>query len=131
LDAMIKLGGSLAQDPERLTALCCKLSELAKNYTITVVPGGGKFADIVREFDHRFNLPAAVSHRMAIMGMDQFGLFLSQIIPNSCATYELNDVKQLSEIGAVPIFLPSRLMVKENPLENSWRILPAGFVLES
>jgi aspartokinase-like uncharacterized kinase len=122
MDAVIKIGGSLAEDPERLRALCTKLSEFAKKYAIIVVPGGGRFADVVRDFDKRFTLSSGVSHRMAILGMDQFGLLLSQIIPNSCATYLLNDAKQLSEIRVVPVFLPSRLMFQEDPLENSWNV---------
>jgi len=122
MDAVIKIGGSLAEDPERLRALCAKLSEFAKKYAIVVVPGGGRFADVVRDFDKRFTLSSGVSHRMAILGMDQFGLLLSQIIPNSCATYLLNDAKQLSEIRVVPVFLPSRLMFQEDPLENSWNV---------
>jgi len=122
MDAVIKIGGSLAEDPEQLKALCTKLSEFAKKYTITVVPGGGRFADVVRDFDKRFTLSSGISHRMAILGMDQFGLLLSQIIPNSCATYLLTDAKQLSEIGVVPVFLPSRLMFREDPLENSWNV---------
>ena len=122
MDAVIKIGGSLAEDPERLRALCAKLSEFAKKYAIVVVPGGGRFADVVRDFDKRFTLSSEISHRMAVLGMNQFGLLLSQIIPNSCATYLLNDAKQLSEIGVVPVFLPSRLMFKEDPLENSWNV---------
>ena len=122
MDTVIKIGGSLAEDPERLRALCAKLSEFAKKYAIVVVPGGGRFADVVRDFDKRFTLSSEISHRMAVLGMNQFGLLLSQIIPNSCATYLLNDAKQLSEIGVVPVFLPSRLMFKEDPLENSWNV---------
>ena len=122
MDTVIKIGGSLAENPEQLKALCTKLSEFAKKYAITVVPGGGRFADVVRDFDKRFTLSSGISHRMAILGMDQFGLLLSQLIPNSCATYVLNDARQLSEIGVVPIFLPSRLMFKEAPLENSWNV---------
>jgi aspartokinase-like uncharacterized kinase len=122
VDAVIKVGGSLAEDPERLRALCRKLSELAKMYALIVVPGGGRFADAVRELDQRFNLSGAVSHRMAILGMDQFGLLLCQIISGSCATYLLDDAKQLSEVGVVPVFLPSRLMFREDPLENSWDV---------
>jgi len=122
MDAVIKIGGSLAEDPERLRALCAKLSEFAKKYAIVVVPGGGRFADVVRDFDKRFTLSGEIAHRMAVLGMDQFGLLLSQIIPNSCATYLLSDAKQLSEIGVVPIFLPSRLMFREDALENSWDV---------
>jgi len=122
MDAVIKVGGSLAEDPAALRALCNKLSEIAKKHRIVVVPGGGKFADVVREFDRRYALSPEISHRMAILGMDQFGLLLSQIIPNSCATYLLNDAKQLSEIRVVPIFLPSRLMFQDGPLEHSWDV---------
>jgi aspartokinase-like uncharacterized kinase len=122
VDAVLKVGGSLAEKPERLKKLCARLGELAKEYELLFVPGGGMFADVVRDLDRRFSLSSVVSHRMAILGMDQFGLLLSQIIPNSCATYLLADAKQLSEIGVAPIFLPSRLMFKEDPLENSWEV---------
>ena len=122
MEAVIKIGGSLAEDPERLKSLCRNLSELAKKHSIAVVPGGGKFADVVRDVDTRLRLSSFISHRMAILAMDQFGLLLSQFIPDSCATYVLDDVKQLSEVRAVPIFLPSRLMFKEDPLENSWNV---------
>ena len=122
MDAVIKVGGSLAEDPERLIELGAKLSGLAKNYELIVVPGGGIFADSVRDSDKRFSLSSGTSHRMAILGMDQFGLLLSQIIPNSCATLLLGDAKQISETEALPIFLPSRLMFKEDPLENTWDV---------
>ncbi len=122
MDAVIKIGGSLAEDPEQLKALCSKLSEFAKKYAITVIPGGGRFTDVVRDSDKHFTLSSEISHRMAILGMDQFGLLLSQIIPNSYATYSLNEVIQFSEIGVIPIFLPSRLMFEEDPLANSWDV---------
>jgi aspartokinase-like uncharacterized kinase len=122
MDAVIKVGGSLAEHPATLRALCNRLSEIAKKHCIVVVPGGGKFADVVREFDQRYALSADVSHRMAILAMDQFGLLLSQIIPNSCATYLLSDTVQFSEIRVAPIFLPSRLMFQEDPLEHSWSV---------
>ena len=122
MDAVIKVGGSLAEDSERLIALCAKLSGLAKDYELVVVPGGGRFADAVRDSDERFNLSSGISHRMAILGMDQFGLLLAQLTPKSCATPLLDDAKQLSGTEAVPVFLPSRLMFKEDPLKNSWDV---------
>jgi aspartokinase-like uncharacterized kinase len=122
MDAVIKVGGSLVEDPAILRALCNRLGEIAKKYRITIVPGGSKFADAVRECDQRYALSPEISHRMAILGMDQFGLLLSQIIPNSCTTYLLTDAKQLSQIKVVPIFLPSRLMFQDNQLEHSWNV---------
>jgi aspartokinase-like uncharacterized kinase len=122
VDAVIKIGGSLAEDPERLRALCRKMSELAKKYALIVVPGGGKFADVTRDFDQRFALSSAVSHRMASLGMDQFGLLLSDIVPNSRVFRQLDEAKEFFEAKTVPIFLPSHLMFQENPLENSWDV---------
>lgn len=122
MDAVVKVGGSLAEEPEQLIALCTKLSALAKNYGLVVVPGGGRFADVVRDSDERFNLSSEVSHRMAILSMDQFGMLLAQITPNSCATYSLEDARQLAETEAVPIFLPSWLLFMEDPLKNSWDV---------
>jgi aspartokinase-like uncharacterized kinase len=122
VDAVVKVGGSLAEEPEQLIALCAKLSALAEKYGLVVVPGGGRFADVVRDSDERFNLSSGVSHRMAILGMDQFGMLLAQITPNSCATYSLEDARQLAETEAAPIFLPSRLLFKKDPLKNSWDV---------
>ena len=122
MDAVVKVGGSLAEEPNRLKDLCSKLAEFAKIYKLLVVPGGGLFADAARNVDRLFNLSSKLSHRMAILGMDQFGMLLSQIIPNSCATYLLADAQQLSEIGVVPILLVSRFLFREDPLKNSWDV---------
>jgi aspartokinase-like uncharacterized kinase len=122
VDAVIKVGGSLAEDQERLRALCHKLGELAKKYALIVVPGGGKFADAVREYDRLFALSSDASHKMAILGMDQFGLLLSNIMPNSRVFRQLKNAKELSGDKAVSIFLPSHLMFQENPLANSWDV---------
>jgi aspartokinase-like uncharacterized kinase len=121
MDAVIKVGGSLAENPAELRALCNMISELAKKYELIVVPGGGRFADVVRDFDLRFALPKAMSHRMAILAMDQYGLLLSNFIPNSCKIYTLEEAEQRSQ-GKVQVFLPSQFMLKEDPLENSWDV---------
>jgi aspartokinase-like uncharacterized kinase len=122
MDAVVKMGGSLAEDPEALRVLCNKLSLLAKKYTIVIVPGGGKFADVARDFDQRFALSRDISHKMAILGMDQLGLLLSDLTPGSRVFQELVNAKRIMKAGELPIFLPSRLMFEENPLENSWDV---------
>ena len=92
MEAVLKVGGSLAETPESLTRLCQELSVLAKAHKIVVVPGGGKFADTVREFDKTYGLSDVAAHKMAIYAMDQYGLFLSDKIPNSIVTYALEEV---------------------------------------
>jgi aspartokinase-like uncharacterized kinase len=120
--AIVKVGGSLASDPEKLRALCAKLSEVSKKHKLIVVPGGGEFADAVRNLDKRFNLSSAVTHRMAILGMDQYGFLLSDLLPHSFVFNQLENAQRILDLGKLPVFLPSNFLFSEDPLENSWDV---------
>jgi aspartokinase-like uncharacterized kinase len=119
---VVKLGGSLALYPEKLRALCVKLSEISKAHRLIVVPGGGEFADAVRCLDERFSLSCSASHRMAILGMDQYGLLLSDLMANSVTVSKLEEIKYFLDSNGLPVFLPSNLMLREDPLESSWDV---------
>jgi aspartokinase-like uncharacterized kinase len=119
---VVKVGGSLALHPEKLRALCAKLSEVSKKHRLIVVPGGGEFADVVRSLDERFSLSCFASHRMAILGMDQYGLLLSDLTPNSVTVNTLEKIKIILDSWRLPIFLLSNLLLNEDPLENSWNV---------
>ncbi len=119
---VIKIGGSLALQPERLRDLCTKISEYSKKHRLVVMPGGGEFADVVRTLDNRFSLSCRASHKMAVLGMDQYGLMLSDLMPNSACVSKLEEVKYFLDRGKLPIFLPSNLLFSEDPLENSWNV---------
>ena len=41
VEAVVKVGGSLAEDPASLRSLCKELERLARKHRILVVPGGG------------------------------------------------------------------------------------------
>jgi aspartokinase-like uncharacterized kinase len=119
---VVKVGGSLAFYPEKLKVLCIKLSEISKKHRIIVVPGGGEFADVVRCMDQVFSLSCSASHRMAILGMDQYGLLLSDLMPNSATVNKLEEIKCFLDSDGLPVFLPSTLLLSEDPLENSWDV---------
>jgi aspartokinase-like uncharacterized kinase len=78
---VVKVGGSLGRD-DALRAFCTTLGELAERHELRIVPGGGEFADAVRDADRRFGLTDATAHRMAILGMEQFGLLLRDLLPS-------------------------------------------------
>ena len=103
---------SLALHPEKLKCLCAKLSEVSKEHKLVLVPGGGEFADAVREADRRFKLSAQASHRMAILGMDQYGFLLSDLIKDSCLVSQLANVQKVLDMNKLPIFLPSNHYVE-------------------
>ena len=58
---------------------------------------------------------------MAILAMDQYGFFLSNITPNSYVSHSLKGISNSAK-GTLPIFLPSKLMFREDPLEHSWEV---------
>jgi 5-(aminomethyl)-3-furanmethanol phosphate kinase len=78
---VVKVGGGVGDDA--LPELCAALGELGRRHPLLVVPGGARFADAVRDADRRFGLSAETAHRMAILGMEQFGWLLSELIPQT------------------------------------------------
>jgi aspartokinase-like uncharacterized kinase len=119
---VIKVGGSLAVDSDVLRGLCIELSRVAERFKVVVVPGGGEFADMVREIDVRFGLGSVASHRMALLGMDQFGLLLSELIPNCRVASSLSVIGGLGSSGRAAVFLPSRLLFRARSLVASWNV---------
>jgi len=127
--AVIKVGGSLAQNPEKLRTLCEKIGALSMSHRLVVVPGGGEFADTVRQLDDRFLLSGRASHCMAVLAMDQYGLLLNDLTANSVVVQGLRETQTALAQGKLPIFLPSQLLFAEDPLENSWEITSDSIAL--
>jgi aspartokinase-like uncharacterized kinase len=119
---IIKVGGSLALNPEKLKILCRTLSDISQKQRLIIVPGGGEFADTVRALDERFNLSVQSSHQMAILAMDQYGYLLTNLVGNSCLVDKLENVKKVLDSGKIPIFLSSSYFAGADPLPNSWDI---------
>jgi 5-(aminomethyl)-3-furanmethanol phosphate kinase len=122
MDAVVKVGGRLAEQPDALRTLCLELGRQAQLRSLVVVPGGGVFADTVRGFDQTYGLPAEVSHRIAILAMDQYGLALTHLIPNAAACDALDKARKLTATKRAAIFLPSKLLLRRDPFEASWEV---------
>ncbi|MGZ6672553.1 MAG: amino acid kinase family protein [Solirubrobacteraceae bacterium] len=114
---VVKVGGGLgsAAGDDALRALCTTLGELGQRHPLLVVPGGAWFADAVREADRRFALPAATSHHMAVLGMEQFGWLLSELIPGAvrCRQARATDRR-------TTVLLPAALAL--DGLPASWQV---------
>jgi 5-(aminomethyl)-3-furanmethanol phosphate kinase len=115
---VVKVGGGLGREAgdDALRALCRALGELGERHPLLVVPGGAGFADAVREHDRRFGLPATTAHRMAILGMEQFGLLLSDLIPGAARCTDLAAPGE----GRTAVLLPARLPL--DALPASWKV---------
>jgi aspartokinase-like uncharacterized kinase len=112
---VVKVGGGLGRD-DALKGLCTALGALGERHPLLVVPGGGDFADAVRDADGRFGLSAETSHRMAILGMEQFGWLLSELIPGAERRADLARVGA----GRTTVLLPAALPL--DTLPASWQV---------
>jgi 5-(aminomethyl)-3-furanmethanol phosphate kinase len=111
---VLKVGGGVGDDA--LPGLCAVLGQLGRRHPLLVVPGGAAFADAVRDADRRFGLPAEAAHRMAILGMEQFGWLLSGLIPDAERCTDLTR----AAAGRTPVLLPAGLAL--DALPASWGV---------
>jgi 5-(aminomethyl)-3-furanmethanol phosphate kinase len=111
---VVKVGGGLGDNA--LPGLCTALGALGERHPLIVVPGGAGFADAVRDADRRFELRAATSHRMAILGMEQFGWLLGDLIPGAVRCSDLAHVRA----GGTTVLLPAALPLDSLPA--SWEV---------
>jgi len=118
---VVKVGGGLGRGAgdDALRALCNTLAELGERHPLLVVPGGAGFVDAVREADRRFGLRAATSHRMAVLGMEQFGWLLSELIPRAVRCAGLARARELAG-GQTAVLLPTGLPL--DALPASWQV---------
>jgi 5-(aminomethyl)-3-furanmethanol phosphate kinase len=121
LSAVLKVGGSLSRGAG-LPDLCLTIRNLAERHPLLVVPGGGGFADQVREIDRRFHLEPTAAHSMALLAMDQCGYLLGQLVPGSFLSADPDSACNSAERGSAAILLPSALVIRENPLPHSWQV---------
>ena len=119
--AVLKIGGSLSRSPA-LPDLCQEISRLGAHHHLLVVPGGGEFADLVRDFYADWQLSETAAHRMAILAMDQYGYLLGDLIPGAEPATDLKAVLRVAASGHVPVLLPASLMIQLDPLPHSWQV---------
>jgi 5-(aminomethyl)-3-furanmethanol phosphate kinase len=120
-DAVLKIGGSLSRG-DGLRSLCETIGRLGERHRLLVVPGGGTFADQVRNAYRRYRLGEAAAHKMAILAMDQYGYVLNHLIPGSCLTPDVTEACDAAESGRTGILLPSLPVIRADPLPHSWQV---------
>jgi aspartokinase-like uncharacterized kinase len=111
---ILKLGGSLIEEGWDIIRVLRDYAEM-KHRRIIIIPGGGPFAEVVRKCSDTLSDDAA--HWMAVLAMDQYGLFL--------ANCELPVVENLAEIdgaGQFCILLPYQILKAYDCLPHTWDV---------
>ena len=101
---VVKVGGGIAREAgeDALRALCDAIGAAGRGHRLLVVPGGGEFADAVRESDRRYGLSDRAAHRMAILAMEQFAWLLSELIPGAVRSASLRSRRPGLGAGSRP-----------------------------
>ncbi len=118
----IKIGGSLISYTEELIDLMQSLDRLSKSYQLVIIPGGGPFANIVRDMYKQYDLSETAAHWMAILAMDQYGFFLSNLSENTLTISSIDSAKELASTYKLVIILPFQVLYEQDPLEHSWDV---------
>ena len=115
---IVKLGGSLAR--ERQFARWIEALHHSKNGVI-IVPGGGPFADCVREAQGYIRFDDAAAHRMALLAMEQYAIACASSFPDVLL---MSDEAQLRLIGdgRIAFWLPSRIALDADDLPQNWQV---------
>jgi aspartokinase-like uncharacterized kinase len=103
---VVKVGGGLlrAEGIGGLRRACEEVTAMAARRPVLVVPGGGPFADAVRELDGRVGLADAVAHALALRAMDQLGVLLASLLPGAELLAHLTTPPSLALLLAAPAF---------------------------
>lgn len=117
---IVKLGGSLLGSKELTHWLDIILRY--SNGRIIIVPGGGIFADTVREAQRLTNLDDRSAHKMALKAMDQYGELLASLYPAiATANSELEIAERGFQHRAI-IWLPSKMVCTDETIPTNWQV---------
>lgn len=107
---VLKLGGSLF---DRAPGILKRV--LSTSADVLIVPGGGRFADLVRDVYERQGLSQDAAHWMAVLAMDEYAYYLADK-----AGIELTPL--LVRKKGVRIALPYEILRRQDELPHSWDV---------
>lgn len=117
---IIKLGGSLIEkgrDVLRLLSDYAEEKEKSKALTIILIPGGGPFAEVVRNLSE--SMSEETAHWMAVLAMHQYGLFLAN---GGIEIPVVESEDEIDEAGPVCLLLPYKILKAEDRLPHTWDV---------
>ena len=117
---VVKVGGSLYNTPE-LKQWLDLLTKSARHHKIIIVPGGGPFADIVRDAQKEVHFSDSAAHHMALLAMAQYGILLNSIAPQSELFYYSEQSPQLADTG-LSIWLPTEQLLTNESIPHEWDV---------
>lgn len=120
---VLKLGGSLAESGRLRTVL--SLVARARR-PVVVVPGGGAFADAVRETQSALGFSDETAHDMALLAMHQMADAMIALEPRLMAAETLIGIARAWHRRRIPVWLPASLCAGDRRIPRDWSITSDG-----
>lgn len=120
---VVKVGGSLAETG-RLKEVLAILAGATRR--VTVVAGGGQFADKVRDLQTMMRFDDRIAHRLAILGMHQMAEVYFSLEPRFAPAETTEEFALAHAAGRIPVWLPLRMCETDETLPADWTITSDG-----
>ena len=95
----MKLGGGVLAHADHFAAALVEIGAAARQRRLLVVPGGGPFADAVREVDRRLRLSDDAAHWMAVLAMDQHAQLVAARLSGGLLVTEAEEIGAAAQLG--------------------------------
>jgi len=118
----VKVGGGLLARPDGFQAALRAIAAAAGRIPLVVVPGGGPFADTVRDVDRRVGLPDEAAHWMAVLGMDQHAWLIASCLSGARLVTDASGIAQAADEERLPVLAPYRWLRAADPLPHTWDV---------
>lgn len=117
---VVKLGGSLANSEELPRWL--DVIETAGAGKVVLAPGGGPWADEVREAQKREGFDNRVAHRKALCAMEHYGKVLAGMRANLVPAAGIAEIQEILRNGRVAVWTPYEMVVADPAIPESWDV---------
>src|SRR5260370_37873623 len=116
---VIKLGGSFAFSAD-LGDWIAAIGACAGRAVI--VPGGGPFADAVRDAQAQIGFDDVAAHRMGLLAMEQYGCAIKTLHETLSLADSLDSIRRGLAADQVPVWLPTQMALGATDIPPSWDV---------
>ena len=115
---IVKIGGSLTRNP--LLPAWLELLVQCGGGRVTVVGGGGGFADEVRRTQAHWRFDELCAHNMAVLAMAQTAYLMHGLNPALQLTRSKTDIRRVLHNGRTALWLPYEMQREQPTANTSW-----------
>ncbi|WP_250436157.1 MULTISPECIES: aspartate kinase [unclassified Caballeronia] len=115
---VVKIGGSLSHDPA-LREWLTRLWEVGGG-RVVIVPGGGDFADAVRQYQQEWHFDDLAAHNMCLLAMAQYAILMQGVVPELVLASNEDRIRRALRDGRVAVWVPTDLMRSTPDSMTNW-----------